>query len=203
MQIRSNFIYINFLKNPIKKFICLLRGVKSGTNVYISPKVEINAPRKVTLGSDVVIEEYSRIMCYGEEASINIGEATFIRPYVHIKADHGKIIIGKNCSVNEYCVLLGHGNLVIGDEVHIATHTVIIPMNHIHTNPDIPISQQGISKKGVTIEDDVWIGASVVILDGVTIGRGSVIGAGSVVTKSIEPYSIAVVNPARVVKKRK
>lgn len=56
--------------------------------------------------------------------------------------------------------------------------------------------------KDILIEDDVWVGARVVILKGVTIGRGSVIGAGSVVTKSIPPYSVAVGNPARVVRAR-
>lgn len=90
----------------------------------------------------------------------------------------------------------------IGDNVRIAAQVVIIPMNHIYEDPDTPIWKQGIRAKGIKIEDDVWIGAGAKILDGVTIGKGSVIGAGAVVTDDIPPYSVAVGVPARVIKKR-
>jgi galactoside O-acetyltransferase len=85
----------------------------------------------------------------------------------------------------------------MGPEVYIYTQ------NHEFTRIDIPMDQQGWSdEKPVVIEDDVWIGSRVTILGGVTIGRGSIIGASSVVTKSCPPYSIVAGNPAQVVKKR-
>jgi acetyltransferase-like isoleucine patch superfamily enzyme len=150
----------------------------------------------------VAIERYVRLVADGDSAEINIGDGTYIYPYVLIKAYNGKINIGKNCTVNDYSILYGHGDLIIGDDVHIAAHTVIVPMNHIYQDPKVPISQQGISKIGVTIEDDVWIGVSTVILDGVKIGKGAVIGAGAVVTKSVPAYSVAAGVPARVIKQR-
>lgn len=85
---------------------------------------------------------------------------------------------------------------------NIAAHTVIIPANHNFDRMDLPISRQGLTTKGINIGNDVWIGANVVILDGVEIGDGCVIGASSVVTKSIPNNSVAVGNPAKVIKSR-
>ena len=84
----------------------------------------------------------------------------------------------------------------------IAAHTTVIPSNHIFASCDLPIREQGLTCKGIVIEDDVWIGTGVKILDGITIGKGSVIGAGTVLTKSIEPYSVVVGVPGRVIRMR-
>jgi acetyltransferase-like isoleucine patch superfamily enzyme len=115
----------------------------------------------------------------------------------------GTITIGDNCSINPYTVLYGHGNgLSIGNNVLIAAHCVIVPANHIYQRTDIPINMQDVESKGVIIEDDVWIAAGCQVLDGVTIGKGSIVAAGSVVNKSVEPYSIVGGVPAKLLKKR-
>jgi len=196
-------VYTNFIKVAAKKMVCFLKRVKSGTDTSISWKAQIFNPRKIKLGSSVVIERYARLFAYGDSAEIIIQDNAYIHSYALIKADNGKIRIGKNCTVNDYSILYSHGDLIIGDDVHIAAHVVIVPMNHIYQDPEVPISQQGISKIGVTIEDDVWIGVSAVILDGVKIGKGAVIGAGAVVTKSVPAYSVAAGVPAVVIKQRK
>ena len=99
-------------------------------------------------------------------------------------------------------VIYGQGGVVIGNNVRIAAHTVIVPSNHIFTDTTIPIYLQGLSKKGIVIKDDVWLGAGVKVLDGVTIETGCVIGANSVVTKSTDSYGIYIGVPARLLKKR-
>lgn len=114
----------------------------------------------------------------------------------------GKISLGNDSTVNPYCVLYGHGGLNIGSGVRIATHTVIVPANHQFDSIDEPIHLQGISAIGVNIEDDVWIGAGVRILDDVSIGKGCVIAAGTVVTKSTQPYGIYAGVPAEKIKSR-
>lgn len=134
--------------------------------------------------------------------SIVLGESCLIRDYAILSTFGGEIKIGNNCGIENYSVLYGAGGLSIGDNVIIAAHTVIIPSNHNYAKLDIPIREQGATMKGIIIGDDVWIGAGCRILDGVTIGRGSIIGAGSVVTKPIPEYSIAVGIPAKVIKKR-
>jgi len=87
--------------------------------------------------------------------------------------------------------------------VLIAAHTTINSISHVATRTDVPMSSQGIYCDPVVIEDDVWIGLNCTILQGVTIGKGSIIGAGAVVTKDIPPYSIALGVPARVTGQRK
>ena len=113
----------------------------------------------------------------------------------------GNIKIGHSCSINPYTVLYGHGNLTIGNNVMIAGHCLIIPANH-KFDDIIPISQQGETRKGIVIEDNVWIGSGCSILDGVTIGTGSIIAAGSVVNKNVAPNTIVGGVPAKFIKVR-
>lgn len=134
--------------------------------------------------------------------TIQIGHNCKIHEYVFMHTYGGNIVIGNDCSFNPFCMVYGHGGITIGNKVRIATHTIIIPANHTFHNINLPIMEQYETRKGIIIEDDVWIGAGCKILDGVTIHKGSVIGAGSVVTKSIPPFSIAVGVPAKVLKTR-
>ncbi len=134
---------------------------------------------------------------------IEIGDNSKIKNNAYLGSRTGFIKIGKKCTVNTNCILLGYGGITIGDHVRIAANTSIIAFNHNFEDPDKPIIAQGNNCKGIIIENDVWIGTGVRVLDGVKIGQGSIIGAGSVVTKDIEPYSVAVGVPAQVIKKRK
>jgi acetyltransferase-like isoleucine patch superfamily enzyme len=133
---------------------------------------------------------------------ISIGARTFIDRGVIIRPLGGRIVIGDDCSVNAYSVLYGGGGLEIGKGVRIASHTVIVPSNHEFSDPQKPIKDQGLRNQGIVIEDDVWIGAGARILDGVRVSSGTVIGAGAVVTKTTEPFSVVVGVPARFVRTR-
>lgn len=133
---------------------------------------------------------------------IAIGRHSSLDEGVILRAYGGQIEIGEHCTVNPYCYLHGGGSLRIGNGVRIAAHTVIIAANHIFADPDQYIYLQGERRQGIVIEDDVWIGAGAKILDGVTVKRGTVVGAGAVVTKSTEPYAIVVGVPARAIASR-
>lgn len=87
--------------------------------------------------------------------------------------------------------------------MRIAAHCTIVPSNHIYTNSNEFIYKQGLSRQGIIIEDDVWIGSGVRVLDGVIIRKGCVIGANAVITRSTDEYGVYVGVPARKIKSRK
>jgi acetyltransferase-like isoleucine patch superfamily enzyme len=115
----------------------------------------------------------------------------------------GTIELAEGVYVGPYCVLYGHGGLVIGRDTSIGANTVIIPANHGFSRVDVPINAQPLTRKGIRIDRDVWIGAGCTILDGARIGQGAVIGAGAVVRGEIEEFGVAVGVPARVIRTRK
>lgn len=133
---------------------------------------------------------------------IRIGAHSIVDKGVIIRAYGGRIEIGSDCSINPYSIIYGHGGLHIGNGVRVAAHTVIIPSNHIFSNPQEFILAQGETMIGIHIDDDVWLGAGVRVLDGVRIGKGSVVGAGSVVSRPLESYGIYVGAPARKIATR-
>ncbi len=112
------------------------------------------------------------------------------------------IKIGERVSINRNTMITAKAPIEIGNNVSIGPNVVINSGNHNFSRKDIPICNQGHTVENITIENDVWIGASAIILAGVTIGVGSVIAAGAVVTKDVEPYSIMAGVPARLIKKR-
>ena len=134
--------------------------------------------------------------------NIMIGTNTIIRPWCCLKPYGGYIKVGDYCSINSFVHISGNGGVLIGNNVLIATQSVLVSANHNFEMTNIPISQQGETAKPIIIEDDCWLGAGVKVLAGVTIHKGSVIGAGSVVTTDIPEYSVAVGVPAKVIKKR-
>lgn len=157
-------------------------------------------------GSDVEIHSDADISLLAEirpsGGFIFVSRGVLIDKGVLLRAYGGKIVLGKYSTVGPYTCLYGGGELVIGRFVRIGPHVCIVAANHRYDLTDMPIAEQGLIAMGVTIEDDVWIGAGATILDGVVIGTGSVVGAGSVVTKPVLPYSVVAGVPAVVIKNR-
>lgn len=139
-----------------------------GTRIRLKDRVTIDR------GVDIRLGDY-------ENSGVEIGEDTYIGPYVCI-AGPGSITIGKDCMI--------------------ASHASFYANNHIFADRDTPIRSQGITCRGIEIGDDCWIGTGVRVVDGVKIGKGCVIGAGAVVTRDLPPYSIAVGVPAKVIGER-
>ena len=177
-----------------------------GSKVVIGRNVCFRQPRKVSVGNGSVIDDFSRITVAGSrDASIRIGNKVLLGPYTVCSSRNATIEIHDYTTIGSHCRLGAmEGRLRIGQYVMIGAFSYIGGGNHSIENLDQPMATQEFKGKGgVTIEDDVWIGGHVMILDGVTIGRGSVVGAYSLVTKDIPPYSIAFGAPARVRGSRK
>lgn len=108
--------------------------------------------------------------------------------------------IGSHCRINEDVFIQGGK---IGNYVLIAPNVAILSRSHNHGRTDIPMLMQGQSEPSPpTIEDDVWIGRNAVIMPGVRIGRGSIVGAGAIVVRDVEPYSVVGGVPARLIRMR-
>ena len=109
-----------------------------------------------------------------------------------------KLKIGSNSYWGTGTFINAYGGVEIGDNVLIAPYCFIHSANHNFEDVTLPIAKQGHRKGKVIIESDCWIGAHSIILPNTRIGKGTVIGAGSVVTKNIPPYSVAMGNPCKV-----
>ena len=144
------------------------------------------------VGAKTIVREKTRMInC----ANITIGKGCLIRDMVYLRAGtKGKILVGDRCGLNSFCRLFGHGGITIGDD------TVCGPGTTITTTMHDYVGELTVYFKPVVIGKRVWVGANSMILPGVTIGDGCVIGASSVVTRDLPPHSVAVGNPARVIK---
>jgi acetyltransferase-like isoleucine patch superfamily enzyme len=155
----------------------------------------------ITIQNDVTIRRYSFInkgFANGKKGRIIIKQQCELSQGIVLKAYGGEIKIGKNTFLGEYVTIYGHGGVEIGENTLIAMHSCIISSNHTITNRDTLIRSQPDILLPVKIGNDVWIGAGVKILGGVTVSDGCIIGAGAVVSKSLPPYSIAVGVPAQI-----
>jgi acetyltransferase-like isoleucine patch superfamily enzyme len=139
----------------------------------------------------------------GKRGSVVIGDHCLIDEHVVFRAgSSGRITLGDHVSINPFTILHGQGTLSIGNNVRIASHCAIVSFDHVFEDRKAPIRTQGLSRKGVVIEDDVWIGAHATVLDGVHIAKGCVIAAGAVVTRSTKPFGVYAGVPARRIKER-
>ena len=150
--------------------------IGDGVTIYQAPEGDA-----VSLSEDVHIHRDTTLQT-GRGGAITIGPATHIQPRCQIVAYKGSIQIGQRGEIAPNCAFYSYDYEML---------------------PGIPVSKQPkITKGGIIVGDDVWIGFGVIVLDGVQIGNGAIVGAGSVVTKNIPEECIAVGNPARIVKTR-
>jgi acetyltransferase-like isoleucine patch superfamily enzyme len=112
------------------------------------------------------------------------------------------IEIGRGTAIGAYCWIGASGRVRIGRDVLLGPRVVMIPENHNFEDTQASIKSQGVTRQGIEIDDDCWIGANVTILAGVHIGRGSIVAAGAVVRKDVAPYSIVGGVPARLLRSR-
>ena len=162
--------------------------IQVGRTLTIGDYVEINALSKegVKIGNNVSIHRNTIIECTGVIRNLGIG-----------------LEIGDNVGIAQNCFIQVRGKVTIGSNVIFGPGVFIFSENHIFENPDLPVSVQGETRKGVIVEDGVWIGTRAVILDGVIVGKNSIVAAGSIVNKNVPPYTIVGGVPAKIIKYRK
>jgi len=127
-----------------------------------------------------------------------LGEGSIIEDFSAINNGVGPVLIGDRTKIGLSNTIIGP--VTIGNDIRLAQNITLSGLNHNYQDVSLPIHAQGVSTVPIVIEDETWIGANVVVVAGVTIGKHSIVAAGSIVTKDIPPYSVAVGNPARVLK---
>ncbi len=136
-------------------------------------------------------------------SKIIVEDDVMIDSFVKIKpvGGSGDVRIGKNSCINSGVVIYSGNGVDIGEDVLIAANCTLAPVNHAYQSRASKISQQGFhsGKGGIVIEDDVWIGANTVILDGAILRKGCVVGANSLVNGELDAYSINIGSPVKQV----
>lgn len=176
-----------------------------GNNITFGRNIAMRHPKKIKIGNNTVIDDYSVLDAKGESReNITIGDNAILGRNTTLSCKGGIISIGNNTNIGINTAIYSGSSVKIGNNILIAAGCYIFGDGpHRSNRTDIPIIQQGQEpSRGIIIEDGVWLGADVKILDGVTIGHDSIIGTGSVVTTDIPPLSIALGTPARVTRQR-
>jgi len=170
-----------------------------GVTFFNSSKIKWG--KFLRLGNQVYVSALSK---NGIQFGNNVSIGAFSRVIVSTSLNDigNKIVIGNNVGIGEFAYLGGAGGLEIGDECIVGQYLSCHPENHNYDDITISIRHQGVSRKGIKIGKNCWIGSKVTILDGVEIGAGSIIAAGSVVTKSFNENSIIGGVPAKLLKSR-
>lgn len=188
-----------FINNEFEKIILKIYGIFY-KHYLINSKRWYLTQDKLSLLPSVGIGSKRRSLFYSMTLQ-KCGKNLQIMPGVIVKFPEN-LYIENNVTINRNVFITARGSVYIGNDVLIGQNTVINSGNHEFSNSNLPINAQGHSSDKIIIGNDVWIGANCSILKGVEIGDGSVIGAGSVVTKNIEPYSIVGGTPAKKIKNR-
>ena len=213
-HLSPNLSLIDLLIVSFIRIVHLMRGFVYQLISLIKPKVVFMAAgtkilhsRSLTIEGTLTLGRNVTLDCLSLEGvklgvNVNIPDGSYIR-CTGVISELGKgLTVGNNTGFGHYTFINAQGGVVIGNDVIMGPNVRILAENHKYDSLDLPIRLQGVSRQGITIDSNVWIGANVTILDGVRIHSGSVIGAGSVVTKSIPENSVAAGVPCKVIKER-
>lgn len=182
--------------------------IKSNGITFIGEKVKILSGNKIRAGKGLILEDGCFINALSKGGiiigdNVSIGRNTIIECTGVIRELGESLIIEDNVGIAANTFISMRGSIKISKNTIMGPGVSIHAENHNFTNIDIPVRKQGVTRQGIEIGEDCWIGAKTVILDGVKIGKSVIIAAGSVVNKDINDYEIVGGIPAKVIKSRR
>lgn len=195
---------IKFLRGiRVRLFLKQAKGL-----FLVGSKAKITHGRHIICGRNVKFEDYAEIhglckegLVFGDNVTISRG--VMIRPSSYYGGDLGVgLTMGDNSSIGPHGYIGCSGRVTIGNNVMFGPKCSLFAENHVFSDTETTIKSQGVAQKGITIEDDCWIGSNCIILDGVTIGKGSVIAAGTLISKDVPPGSIVMDKRAKNISDR-
>lgn len=176
--------------------------------VFLGKHVTIRNPRQLEVGRSFVAEDYTEIQALSQQGvrignNVTMARFAMIRPSGYYGGELGVgFQIGDNSNIGAFAYVGAAGGIRIGKNVMMGPRVSLLAEQHNIESPDVPMKQQGTTRKGIVIEDNVWLGANCCVLDGVTIGEGAVVAAGAIVTKDVPARAIVGGVPARVIRMR-
>jgi acetyltransferase-like isoleucine patch superfamily enzyme len=176
--------------------------------VMIGRGVRIRHAGYLQVGKNFVVEDYAEIMALSRQGivcgnNVTIGAYATIKPSSYYGRNLGEgLHVGDNSNIGRYSYVGCSGLITIGQNVMVSPRVSLYAENHNFRDTSRPMRDQGITREPITIEDDCWVASGAIILAGVTVGRGSVIAAGSVVTRDVPPYSVVGGSPAHIIQSR-
>jgi acetyltransferase-like isoleucine patch superfamily enzyme len=174
---------------------------RAGRKTFWGRNISLWHPGRMWIGDGVVVDDGCYLDAKGcGPGEFRIEDGAFISRGCIVSGKDGPLRIGPRANIGAGCTLYASTRLEIGADTLLAAHCYVGGGRYTtRGRTDIPIAQQPVERQGVVIGEDCWLGAGVVVIDGVRIGRGSVVGAGAVVTRDVEPFSVMAGVPARPV----
>lgn len=174
----------------------------------IGKHVSLRNKRYISVGRNFIIEDYAEIQGLSRRGitlgdRVTVGRFASIRPSGNYGGEIGEgLVVGDDSNIGAYCYIGCSGFIQIGSNVMMSPRVSLYAENHNYADATRSMKEQGVTREYIVVEDDCWIASHAVVVAGVTIGRGSIIAAGTVVTKDVPPYSIVAGVPGRVVRSR-
>lgn len=173
--------------------------------VFVGPHVTFRNRSHIRAGRNLVVEAYAEVQGLSRDGvsfgdNVTVGRFAMIRPSGYYGRESGVgLMVGDRSNIGAACYIGCSGGIRIGCDVLMSPNVQVYSENHRYADPGRPMKLQGIERRPVVIEDDVWLASGVIVLGGVTIGRGAVVAAGAVVAENVPPGAIVAGVPARVV----
>ena len=180
---------------------------KSGGLILVGRQVTIRNPQYISVGPNFVAEDYCEIQGISKQGvifgkQVTVGRFSMVRPSGYYGREIGiGLKIGDYSNIGAYCFLGCGGGIEIGNNVMMSPRVSLHSENHNFEQLNLPMREQGVTRKAIVIEDDCFIGAHSFILKGVHLGKHCAVSANSVVTKSFPAYSVIAGIPAKLIKK--
>jgi acetyltransferase-like isoleucine patch superfamily enzyme len=176
---------------------------RCGRNVSFGQNVVLRHPHKIRIGDDGVIDDLVVLDAKGEHnVGITIGKGVFLGRGTILSCKDGDIELGDHVNIGFHSEIFSGSKVVVGKHGLFAAYTYLVGGGHDFERAEVPVLEQGRSSRGITLDENVWLGTGAKVLDGVKIGKNVVVGANAVVNADLPDGVIAGGIPARVIRKR-
>jgi acetyltransferase-like isoleucine patch superfamily enzyme len=183
-------------------FYPMLLG-SSGRNVTFGHGVVLRHPWKIHLGDDVIVDDLVLLDAKGtNNQGIRVGRGVFLGRSTILSCKDGDITLGDHVNIGFHSEIFSGSQVTVGPHGLFAAYTYLVGGGHAFDEVGVPVVRQARTSKGITLGENVWLGAGAKVMDGVRLGRDVVVGAGAVVTTDLPDGAVAVGIPAKVIRTR-